>query len=60
MNIAAKDKGTGTAEDITITRDKASLTQEEIDAMVAAAEEMAEEDGKRARRVSHHILPLLT
>ena len=44
MNVQAKDKGSGSTKDITISRDKASLTQEEIDAMVQAAEEMAEED----------------
>lgn len=50
LNVQAKDQGTNTVEDITITRDKGSLTQEEIDAMVAAAEEMAEED-KAAREL---------
>jgi len=50
MNIQAKDKGTGTAEDITITRDSGSLSKEEIEAMVQAAEDMAEED-KAAREL---------
>jgi len=48
LNVRAKDKGTGTTEDITITRDKASLSPEEIERMVAEAEEMAEAD-KAAR-----------
>ncbi|KAJ5661935.1 Endoplasmic reticulum chaperone BiP [Penicillium maclennaniae] len=38
------DKGTGKAESITITNDKGRLSQEEIDRMVAEAEEYAEED----------------
>jgi heat shock protein 5 len=44
LNVRAKDKGTGTTEDITITRDKSSLSQEEIDRMVREAEEMADAD----------------
>ena len=51
MNVAAKDKGSGTTKDITISRDKASLTPEEIEAMVQAAEEMAEEDKAMKEKV---------
>jgi molecular chaperone DnaK (HSP70) len=48
LNVRAKDKGTGTTEDITITRDKSALSKEDIERMVAEAEEMAESD-KAAR-----------
>ncbi|KAL4909162.1 hypothetical protein BDW74DRAFT_165754 [Aspergillus multicolor] len=44
LKVGASDKGTGKAESITITNDKGRLTQEEIDRMVAEAEEFAEED----------------
>lgn len=48
LKVSAADKGTGKAESITITNDKGRLTQEEIDRMVAEAEQFAEED-KAAR-----------
>lgn len=48
LKVHASDKGTGKAESITITNDKGRLTQEEIDRMVAEAEQFAEED-KAAR-----------
>ncbi|GIC84753.1 Hsp70 family ATPase KAR2 [Aspergillus udagawae] len=44
LKVSASDKGTGKAESITITNDKGRLSQEEIDRMVAEAEEFAEED----------------
>merc|ERR1711975_193174 len=44
LNVGAEDKGTGKAEKITITNDKGRLTQEEIERMIAEAEEFAEED----------------
>ncbi|PYH91418.1 dnaK-type molecular chaperone bipA [Aspergillus ellipticus CBS 707.79] len=44
LKVHASDKGTGKAESITITNDKGRLTQEEIDRMVAEAEQFAEED----------------
>ncbi|ETI20585.1 chaperone DnaK [Cladophialophora carrionii CBS 160.54] len=44
LKVTAGDKGTGKAESITITNDKGRLTQEEIDRMVAEAEEFAEAD----------------
>ncbi|KAI9376564.1 78 kDa glucose-regulated protein [Aspergillus egyptiacus] len=44
LKVSASDKGTGKAESITITNDKGRLTQEEIDRMVAEAEQFAEED----------------
>lgn len=48
LKVSASDKGTGKSESITITNDKGRLSQEEIDRMVAEAEEFAEED-KAAR-----------
>lgn len=44
LKVGASDKGTGKVESITITNDKGRLTQEEIDHMVAEAEQFAEED----------------
>ncbi|KAJ6095682.1 Heat shock protein 70 family [Penicillium sp. IBT 16267x] len=44
LKVSASDKGTGKAESITITNDKGRLSQEEIERMVAEAEEFAEED----------------
>ncbi|KAJ9200703.1 hypothetical protein DTO166G4_6996 [Paecilomyces variotii] len=44
LRVSASDKGTGKSESITITNDKGRLSQEEIDRMVAEAEEFAEED----------------
>ncbi|GES63737.1 putative ER Hsp70 chaperone BiP [Aspergillus terreus] len=44
LKVGASDKGTGKAESITITNDKGRLSQEEIERMVAEAEQFAEED----------------
>ncbi|KAL2870803.1 Hsp70 family ATPase KAR2 [Aspergillus lucknowensis] len=44
LKVSASDKGTGKAESITINNDKGRLSQEEIDRMVAEAEQFAEED----------------
>jgi heat shock protein 5 len=44
LNVQAKDKGTGSEHEITITRDKGALTEEEIERMVRDAEEFAEQD----------------
>ena len=44
LKVSANDKGTGKGESITIANDKGRLTQEEIDRMVAEAEQFAEED----------------
>lgn len=46
LNVGAVDKGSGKSEKITITNDKGRLSQEEIDRMVAEAEEFAEADKK--------------
>jgi len=44
LKVSAEDKGTGKSESITITNDKGRLTEEEIERMVAEAEQFAEED----------------
>ena len=44
LRVSAADKGTGKTESITITNDKGRLTTEEIERMVAEAEQFAEED----------------
>merc|ERR1719480_301023 len=49
--VNAKDKGSGSEEQITITNDKGRLTEEEIQRMVREAEEFEEEDKKVKERV---------
>ncbi|EXJ92954.1 glucose-regulated protein [Capronia epimyces CBS 606.96] len=44
LKVSAIDKGTGKSEAITISNDKGRLTPEEIERMVAEAEQFAEED----------------
>ncbi|OJJ64481.1 hypothetical protein ASPSYDRAFT_39214 [Aspergillus sydowii CBS 593.65] len=44
LKVSASDKGTGKAETITIKNDKGRLTPEDIERMVAEAEQFAEED----------------
>lgn len=44
LKVSAGDKGTGKSESITITNDKGRLSPEEIERMVAEAEQFAEED----------------
>merc|ERR1712242_491657 len=44
LNVAAKDKTTGGEESITISPDKGRPSEAEIEAMLKAAEEFAEED----------------
>jgi heat shock protein 5 len=51
LKVSASDKGTGKTETITITNDKGRLTQEEIDRMVAEAEQYAEEDKATRERI---------
>eukprot|EP00997_Jenningsia_sp_PLL12_P001635 NODE_126_length_2434_cov_125.098532_g109_i0.p1 GENE.NODE_126_length_2434_cov_125.098532_g109_i0~~NODE_126_length_2434_cov_125.098532_g109_i0.p1 ORF type:complete len:610 (+),score=160.78 NODE_126_length_2434_cov_125.098532_g109_i0:49-1878(+) len=48
VQVSAADKATGKREEITITNDRGSISQEEIDRMVQEAEEFEEED-KRVR-----------
>ena len=51
MTVAATDKSTGKAENITITNDKGRLSQEDIDRMVNEAEEYKEEDQRNRARI---------
>merc|ERR1712070_69076 len=51
LNVGAQDKGTGKKEKITITNDKGRLSQEEIERMVAEAEEFQEEDKKVREKI---------
>ena len=51
VKVSAADKGTGKSESITITNEKGRLTQEEIDRMVAEAEEFAAEDEAQKKRI---------
>ncbi|KAF7326861.1 hypothetical protein MVEN_02580000 [Mycena venus] len=51
MKVSAADKGTGKSESITITNEKGRLTQEEIDRMVAEAEQFASEDDAQRKRI---------
>jgi len=51
LNVAALDKTSGNVESITITADKGRPSQEEIDEMLRAAEEFAEEDARMAETV---------
>eukprot|EP00535_Pseudo-nitzschia_heimii_P003952 CAMPEP_0197179480 /NCGR_PEP_ID=MMETSP1423-20130617/4406_1 /TAXON_ID=476441 /ORGANISM="Pseudo-nitzschia heimii, Strain UNC1101" /LENGTH=681 /DNA_ID=CAMNT_0042629391 /DNA_START=112 /DNA_END=2157 /DNA_ORIENTATION=- len=44
LQVTAADKGTGKSEKITITSEKGRLSEEEIERMIAEAEEFAEED----------------
>merc|ERR1719273_783117 len=51
LNVGALDKTSGNQESITITADKGRPSQEEIDEMLRAAEEFAEEDARMAETV---------
>ena len=51
LNVGAHDKTSGAQESITITADKGRPSQEEIDEMLRAAEEFAEEDARMAETV---------
>merc|ERR1712021_72333 len=51
LQVAAEDKGTGKAEQITITAEKGRLSEDEIERMVKEAELYAEEDKKVKERI---------
>ena len=51
MKVSTANKDTGKSESITITNEKGRLTQEEIDRMVAEAEEFAAEDEAQKKRI---------
>ena len=52
LKVSAGDKGTGKSESITITNDKGRLSQEEIDRMIAEAQEFAEEDKVTSEKIA--------
>lgn len=52
LKVSAGDKGTGKSESITITNDKGRLSQEEIDRMIAEAQEFAEEDKAASAKIT--------
>ena len=51
LSISAHDKGTGKQESLTITSEKGRLSEEEIERMVAEAEEFAEQDAAEKDKV---------
>lgn len=51
MKVSTANKDTGKSESITITNEKGHLTQEEIDRMVAEAEESAAEDEAQKKHI---------
>merc|ERR1719230_932986 len=51
INVGASDKSTGSSESITISPDKGRPSEAEIEAMLKAAEEFAEEDRNQRERV---------
>ncbi|AOA64537.1 ATPase involved in protein folding [Komagataella phaffii CBS 7435] len=51
LNVSAVEKGTGKAQQITITNDKGRLSKEDIEAMISEAEKYKDEDEKEAARI---------
>merc|ERR1719219_1650902 len=51
LNVAAKDQSTGTTESITITPDKGTPTEDEIQNMLRQAEEFAAQDAQLRERI---------
>lgn len=51
LHVAAKDKGTGKQNQITITNEKGRLSKEEVDRMVADAERFKSDDEKEFKRI---------
>lgn len=51
LQVSAADKGTGKSEKITITADKGRLSDEDIQRMVAEAEEFAEQDKEAKAKI---------
>ena len=51
MKVSAADKDTGKPESVTVINEKGRFTQEEIDRMVAEAEEFSAEDEARKQRI---------
>merc|ERR1719163_517627 len=51
LQVGAEDKGTGSAEKITITAEKGRLSEDDIERMIKEAEEFAEEDARMKDRI---------
>ncbi len=51
LQVSAEDKGSGKAEEITITSEKGRLSKEDIERMIEEAEQFAEEDEREKGRV---------
>ena len=51
LNVSAAEKSTGKSNKITITNDKARLSKDEVERLVAEAEKYAEEDKKHMEKV---------
>ncbi|MBT6206541.1 MAG: molecular chaperone DnaK [Francisellaceae bacterium] len=51
LNVSAKDKSTGKAENITITNDKGRLSKDDIEKMVEEAEKYKDEDELNRKRI---------
>ena len=51
LNVSAAEKSTGKSNKITITNDKARLSKDEVERLVAEAEKYAEEDKKHLEKV---------
>jgi len=52
LNVSAADKSSGKSEKITITNDKGRLSSEDIEKMVADAEQFKAEDDEQKERIS--------
>jgi heat shock protein 5 len=55
LQVSAKDKEAGISEQITITKDKGSLSPEEIERMVKEAEDFAIEDKKIKEKMEERV-----
>uniref|UniRef100_A0A7S1NC85 Heat shock protein 70 n=2 Tax=Eutreptiella gymnastica TaxID=73025 RepID=A0A7S1NC85_9EUGL len=55
LQVSAKDKSAGISETITITKDKGSLSTEEIERMVQEAEDFAIEDKKLREKMEEKV-----
>ena len=52
LNVSAVEKSSGKEDKITITNDKGSLSQSEVERMVKEAEQFKEEDERNAKRIT--------
>ena len=51
LKVSALEKGTGKSEEITITNDRGRLSKEDIEKMVAEAEQFKEDDERRKEQI---------